>query len=127
MQPWATRNNAFSVGDWLLLGRPNDNSEQRRKLVDLRADLTNVKGKTACDFLNRWPSLEALQRVKPTTIRRFLKSHRVGGSEKLHSKLEEIKQARALTHDAAIGRQGVSLERGFRWNAAFNNYVCRFE
>ena len=96
-------------------------SEQRRKLVDLRADLTNqwtanlknyfpqalkwvgpLKGKTACDFLNRWPSLEALQRVKPTTIRRFLKSHRVGGSEKLHSKLEEIKQARALTHDAAI-------------------------
>ncbi len=26
----------------------------------------------------------------------------MGGSEKLHSKLEEIKQARALTHDAAI-------------------------
>jgi len=96
-------------------------SEQRRKLVDLRADLTNqwtanlknyfpqslkwvgpLKGKTACDFLNCWPSLQVLQRAKPALICRFFKSHRVGGSEKLHSKLEEIKQARALTHDAAI-------------------------
>ena len=96
-------------------------SEQRRKLVDLRADLTNqwtanlknyfpqalkwvgpLKRKTACDFLKRWPSLQVLQRAKPALIFRFFKSHRVGGSEKLHSKLEEIKQARALTHDAAI-------------------------
>ena len=43
-----------------------------------------------------------MQRAKPALICRFFKSHRVGGSEKLHSKLEEIKQARALTHDAAI-------------------------
>ena len=81
--------------------------EQRRKLVDLRADLTNqwtanlknyfpqvlkwvgpLKGKTACDFLNRWPSLQVLQRAKPALIRRFFKSHRMGGSEKLQSKLE---------------------------------------
>ena len=96
-------------------------SEQRRKLVDLRADLTNqwtanlknyfpqalkwvgpLKGKTACDFLNRWPSLQVLQRANPALICRFFKSHWVGDSAKLHSKLEEIKQARALTHDAAI-------------------------
>ena len=43
-----------------------------------------------------------MQRAKPALICRFFKSHRVGGSEKLHSKLEETKQARALTHDAAI-------------------------
>ena len=95
-------------------------SEQRRKLVDLRTDLTNqwtanlknyfpqalkwvdpLKGKTACDFLNRWPNLQVLQGAKPSAIRRFFKSHRVGG-EKLQSQLEEIQQARALTHDAAI-------------------------
>ncbi len=96
-------------------------SEQRRKLVDLRVDLTNqwtaslksyfpqalkwagpLQGKTACDFLNRWPSLQVLQRAKPATIRRFFKSHRVGGSQKLQQKLDQIKLARALTNDAAI-------------------------
>lgn len=96
-------------------------SEQRRKLVDLRVDLTNqwtaslksyfpqalkwagpLQGKTACDFLNRWPSLQVLQRAKPATIRRFFKSHRARGSQKLQQKLDQIKQARALTNDAAI-------------------------
>ena len=96
-------------------------SEQRRKLVDLRAELTNqwtanlknyfpqalkwagpLKGKTACDFLNRWPSLQVLQPAKPAMIRRFFKSHRVRGSEKLQQKLDEIQQARALTSDVAI-------------------------
>ena len=95
-------------------------SEQRRKLVELRTDLTNqwtanlkhyfpqalkwvdpLKGKTACDFLNRWPNLQVLQGAKPSVIRRFFKSHRVGG-EKWQSQLEEIQQARVLTHDAAI-------------------------
>ncbi len=96
-------------------------SEQRRKLVDLRVDLTNqwtaslksyfpqalkwagpLQGKTACDFLNRWPSLQVLQRAKPATIRRFFKSHRARGSKKLQQKLDQIKQALALTNDAAI-------------------------
>jgi transposase len=95
--------------------------EQRRKLVDLRAELTNqwtanlknyfpqalkwagpLKGNKACDFLNRWPSLQILQRARPSTIRRFFKSHRGGGSEQLQLQLEEIKQARALTGDTAI-------------------------
>ena len=80
-------------------------SEQRRKLVDLRAELTNqwtanlknyfpqalkwagpLKGKTACDFLNRWPSLQVLQQAKPAMIRRFFKSHRVRGREKVATK-----------------------------------------
>ena len=96
-------------------------SEQRRKLVDLRVDLTNqwtaslksyfpqalkwagpLQGKTACDFLNRWPSLQVLQRAKPATIRRFFKSHRARDSQKLQQKLDQIKLARALTNDAAI-------------------------
>lgn len=100
-------------------------SEQRRKLVDLRTRLTNrltanlknyfpqalqwagpVKSSRACDFLDRWPSLQQLQRSKPATIRRFFQSHRSRGSEKLPQKLAEIAEAQALTNDSAIVTAG---------------------
>lgn len=121
--------------------------EQRRKLVDLRTDLTNqwtanlknyfpqalkwagpIKGKTACDFLNRWPSLQALQQAQPALLRRFFRSHRVADSEKLQQKLDEIKQARALTSDAAIVTAGSLLTQSLaRQILPLNESIERFE
>lgn len=98
--------------------------EERRKLVDLRTQLTNrltanlknyfpqavewagvLKRTVACDFLDRWPSLQALQQSQPAMIRRFFRSHRAR-REKLEQKLVEIRQAQALTNDAAIVTAG---------------------
>jgi len=95
--------------------------EERRKLVDLRTGLTNqltanlknyfpqvlewegvLRNPTVCEFLDRWPSLQELQRAKPAIVRRFFRSHGARGAEKLEQKLREISQAQALTNDSAI-------------------------
>jgi transposase len=61
-----------------------------------------LKDPTACDFLERWPNLQELQRTPPARIRRFFRRHGARASEKLEQKLEEMRQAQALTHDEAI-------------------------
>lgn len=102
--------------------------EQRRKLVDLRTELTNrwtahlknyfpqalqwagpLKGNLACQFLDRWPSLQQLQRAKPATIRRFFQNCGARGSEKLEQKLSQIRQAQALTNDPALMTVGIMV------------------
>jgi len=103
-------------------------SEERRKLVDLRTELTNqltanlknyfpqalgwvspLKETTACEFLERWPSLQELQKPKTAVIRRFFRSHGARGVERLEEKLVEMRQAQALTKDWAILTAGGML------------------
>lgn len=103
-------------------------SEERRKLVDLRTEMTNrltanlknyfpqalawagpLKEALACDFLERWPSLARLQRAKRAVVRRFLRSHGVRGGEKLEERLTEIARAQPLTKDWAIETAGLML------------------
>lgn len=104
--------------------------EERRKLVDLRTELTNrlganlknyfpqalawaglLKETVACDFLDRWPSLQELQKAKPVIIRKFFKDHGARGEEKLEGKIAEIARAQALTKDWAIVTAGSMLSR----------------
>ena len=73
--------------------------ESRRKFVALRTRLSNrltsslklyfpqalewlddLTTPLACDFLLRWPTLEALQQAKPQTIRKFFYAHSRGRS-----------------------------------------------
>ena len=68
--------------------------EQRRKVVNQRVALTNrltsllkqyfpqalawvgdVASAQGCDFLTQWPTLAAVQRVRPTTLRQFYRAH----------------------------------------------------
>ena len=95
--------------------------EARRKAVDLRTKLTNqltaeLKGyfpqalswageldaQLATDFLQRWPTLEAVQRAKPQTIRKFYYGHNCRRADLIEQKIEEIRTAVALTNDPAI-------------------------
>jgi transposase len=95
--------------------------EARRKAVDLRTKLTNqltaeLKGyfpqalswageldsQLATDFLQRWPTLEAVQRAKPQTIRKFYYGHNCRRADRIEQKIEEICTAVALTNDPAI-------------------------
>jgi transposase len=55
------------------------------------------------DFLERWPTLEKLQRARPETLRRFFLSHHIGKSE-LDRRLEQIRQAVPATRDVAVIR-----------------------
>ncbi len=95
--------------------------EHRRKLVNLRGGLTNrltsllkqyfpqaldwvgaLDSRQACDFLQRWPSLAAVQRARPTTLRRFYQQHNCRRAAVIAGRLEQIATAQPLTTDPAI-------------------------
>jgi len=95
--------------------------EQRRKLVNHRVALTNrltsllkqyfpqalewvgdVASVQACDFLTQWPTLAALQRARPSTVRRFYQAHNCRTASVIEARLAAIVTARPLTNDPAI-------------------------
>lgn len=95
--------------------------EARRKAVDLRTRLINqltaeLKGyfpqalawagepetQLATDFLQRWPTLQSVQREKVQTIRKFYYGHNCRRADLIEQRIEEIRAAVALTNDPAI-------------------------
>ena len=62
----------------------------------------HLHGPMALEFLRRWPNLARLQRVKPGVLRAFFYKHNSHSEEKIQQRLEAIKNAVALTEDAAI-------------------------
>ena len=103
--------------------------EQRRKLVHQRVALTNrltsllkqyfpqaldwvgdVASVQACDFLTQWPTLAAVQRARPSTIRQFYRAHNCRKADVIEARLAAIASARPLTTDAAVV-EPLSLDR----------------
>ena len=95
--------------------------EARRKAVDLRTNLTNqlsaeLKGyfpqapawagdldsQLATDFLQRWPTLKAVQSVKVQTLRKFYYGHNCRRADLIEKRIAEIRTALPLTNDPAI-------------------------
>lgn len=95
--------------------------EYRRKTVGDRTRLTNrltallktyfpqalewagdLRRLAACEFLDQWPSLEALQRASRSGLRRFYHDHRRLSADQLQSLLDQIRHARPLTQDRAL-------------------------
>ena len=95
--------------------------EHRRKLVNLRGGLTNrltsllkqyfpqaldwvgtLDSRQACDFLRKWPPLAAVQRARPTTVRRFYQQHNCRRAAVIDARLAEMATAQPLTTDPAI-------------------------
>jgi transposase len=96
--------------------------EGRRKAVDLRTQMSNqlksilkcyfpqaidwvgrkLSSTLACDFLQRWPTLEAVQRQRPATLRKFYHAHNCRQAEVVAHRLAAIAEARPLTNDAAV-------------------------
>lgn len=96
-------------------------TEFRRKTVGERTRLTNelndllksyfpqarnwagdLRSPSACEFLRRWPTLEAVQQTSRAELQRFYHDHRrlsAGETEKLFA---EIDQAQPLTRDRAL-------------------------
>lgn len=59
-------------------------------------------------LLQRWPTLEDLQRARPATVRSFLTAHHCRGSERIEQRLEQIHQAVPATRDAAVIQSSVT-------------------
>jgi transposase len=95
--------------------------EQRRKLVNQRVALSNritsllkqyfphaldwvgdVASVQGCDFLQQWPTLAAVQRARPATLRAFYQRHNCRTAAVIDRRLAQIATACPLTSDAAI-------------------------
>jgi transposase len=103
--------------------------ENRRKLVDLRTKLTqqliaalkdyypqaldwagtDLSAPLACDFLLKWPTLEAVQRVRPSRLRAFYVAHNCRRPHVIDERLEAIRLATPLTRDPAFIETGALL------------------
>jgi transposase len=53
-------------------------------------------------LLRRWPTLTAIQKARPETLRRFYREHGVQSREEIESRLTVVRLAVALTEDAAV-------------------------
>jgi transposase len=96
--------------------------ENRRGLVDARSALSNqltatlkgyfpqalmligdgVASTMACEFLKRWPTLQAVKQARPTTLERFYHEHGSRCAELIQERVTLLKTAVALTNDAAV-------------------------
>lgn len=94
----------------------------RRSVVDLRTQLINqlqsllqgyfpqaltlggedLAAPLALDLLARWPTLAALQKARPATLRTFYFAHNVRRPELVEERITAIAGARALTTDAEL-------------------------
>lgn len=73
----------------------------------------NLASRLAVDFLSKWPSFEALQQAKVSTIKRFFYGHNVR-SPKALARVFEIAQAScSLTTDSAIVESGSRLAQTY--------------
>ncbi|MBL9167421.1 MAG: IS110 family transposase [Verrucomicrobiales bacterium] len=97
-------------------------NEQRRGFVDSRTELTNrllahlkmifpqaidlvggnLTSPMAADFLKQWPSLSMVKKVSPSNLRKFYYGHNSRSEELIAERLELVKNAVALTTDAAL-------------------------
>jgi transposase len=106
-------------------------AEDRRRLVDfktaqcnrLKARLKlyfpqilrwfdNLAAPLVGDLLERWPTLEALQRVNPAKLRKFFTEHNCRNQEKIDERVQEIYAAKAATQEQAVIRAGAVAVRG---------------
>jgi transposase len=95
--------------------------EARRKLVDEKTAQTNrlmghlkiyfpqmldwferLDTELVCACLERWPTLEELQRVPPTKLRTFFQKHRCRDQELMERRIVAIRQAIPAIRDRAV-------------------------
>ena len=116
--------------DKLAVWKPDDGqtrtlgflNEERRKAVNLRTKLvlrmqaalklyfpqalawlgTDLGTPMACDWLLKWPTLEAVRRSRPQTVRAFYYAHNCRSAGHIESVLAALPAAKPLTQDAAV-------------------------
>jgi len=95
--------------------------EHRRQLVDWQTALTHqltshlkvyfpqalrwvgqLDSLQACDFLQRWPTLEAVQKVPPTQLEQFYHQHQCRRPRVIQQRIQQIRRALPLTQDPAL-------------------------
>jgi transposase len=102
--------------------------EHRRQLVDLKTSLTHqlsshlklyfpqaldwageLDSLQACDFLQRWPTLQAVQKARTTQLENFYTKHNCRRRQLVQQRIEQIGQAQPLTQDPALIAAGSAM------------------
>jgi len=123
-------------------------TEQRRQFVDQRTALTNqllahLKGifpqalqfvgkdlgsRLATDFLAQWPTLQALQQVRPAKLRQFYYGHNSRAHELIAQRLELLKRAVPLTTDPALlGAHSLAIQTVAAQLAALRPFLEQYD
>jgi transposase len=95
--------------------------EHRRRLVHDRTRLSNrmtallkayfpqvlqwfddIRTTLVCDVLLRWPTVEAIKKVRPSTLEKFFHEHHSVRKETVANRIAAIKEAVPLTTDQAV-------------------------
>lgn len=82
----------------------------------------------ALEFLRRWPNLISLKAARPSTIRSFYYRQNLRRPELVEKRLEQIKQAVALTtDDAVVSVARLQLNLLLELIGTFNKHIAQFE
>jgi len=80
------------------------------------------------DLLLRWPTLQALQKAQPKTLRKFFHQHNCRSEERTQERLEQIRQAVPATDDPALLQAGVlSIQNATRILASMRQGIAEFD
>ena len=80
------------------------------------------------DLLERWPTLEQLQRAHPGTLRRFFHEHNCRSEKLNQERIDGIYQAIPATKDPAVLEAGIMATRGLvALLAALRNHIAAFD
>src|SRR5207248_6841254 len=70
--------------------------------------IDNIDAPLGCDLLQRWPTLQQLQRARPDTLRRFFLAHNCRSAQRVEQRIEAIRQSTAAVHDPALLQAGAT-------------------
>ncbi len=70
--------------------------------------IDNIDSPLGCDFLERWPTLQQLQRARPDTLQAFFREHNSRSQARIEERLEGIARAVPAVQDAALLQAGVA-------------------
>jgi transposase len=70
--------------------------------------IDNIDAPLGCDFLERWPTLQQLQRAKPETVQRFFREHNSRSETRIQERMEAIRIAVAAVQDSALLEAGAA-------------------
>ena len=75
------------------------------QVLDWFADVSSA---VTGDFLERWPTLEKVQKARPETLKRFFNAHHSCHAGSIERRLAEIARAIPATRDTAVNRSCVT-------------------
>ena len=118
--------------------------EHRRQLVDLKTSLTHqlssqlklyfpqaldwageLDSLQACDFLQRWPTLQAVQKARTPQLEKFYTRHHCRRPQLIQQRIEQIRQAQPLTDDIALVAAGSAMVLALV--ALVRDLICRLQ